>query len=156
IVGGTVQDRYAVAFDKACVLQALLESAQMLLDLQYRSEEPDHRHRRLLRARGERPCNGRTSNDFNEVASSHCLPQGLGSTPAMTDYIRDLRRNGVQGSVARSNLEPLMSALGQKRTFTHIRPMSALPPKTEIRSYSIHLVGELLYRKPPGVRSGHP
>jgi hypothetical protein len=49
-----------------------------------------------------------------------------------------------------------MSALGQKRTFTHIRPMSALPPKTDIRSYSIHLVGELLYRKPPGVGSGHP
>ena len=26
----------------------------------------------------------------------------------------------------------LMSALGQKRTFTHTRPMSALPPKADI------------------------
>src|SRR5215469_12917694 len=57
IIGGTVQDRHVVALDKACVLQALLESAQMLLDLQYRSEEPYHRHR-LLRAHHERPCHG--------------------------------------------------------------------------------------------------
>jgi hypothetical protein len=32
----------------------------------------------------------------------------------------------------RSNLEPSMSALGQKRTFTYLRPMSALPPKADI------------------------
>ena len=32
-----------------------------------------------------------------------------------------------------SNLEPLMSALGQKRTFRGVRAMSALPPKADIR-----------------------
>ena len=32
ILGGTVQDRHVVALDKACVLQALLESAQKLLN----------------------------------------------------------------------------------------------------------------------------
>jgi hypothetical protein len=31
-----------------------------------------------------------------------------------------------------SNLEPLMSALGQKRTSQSVRPMSALPPKADI------------------------
>ena len=32
-----------------------------------------------------------------------------------------------------------MSALGQKWTFTHLRPMSALPPKADIRSPSDHV-----------------
>src|SRR5262249_48852538 len=32
----------------------------------------------------------------------------------------------------RSNPEPLMSALGQKRTFSDVRRMSALPPKADI------------------------
>src|SRR6516225_2332969 len=31
-----------------------------------------------------------------------------------------------------SNFEPLMSALGQKRTSAHVRPMSALPPKADM------------------------
>ena len=31
-----------------------------------------------------------------------------------------------------NNLEPLMSALGQKRTLRGVRPMSALPPKADI------------------------
>jgi len=29
-----------------------------------------------------------------------------------------------------------MSALGQKRTFTHLRPMSGLPPKADIGTQS--------------------
>ena len=31
-----------------------------------------------------------------------------------------------------SNFEPLMSALGQKRTLKRLHPMSALPPKADI------------------------
>jgi len=31
-----------------------------------------------------------------------------------------------------SNLEPLMSALGQKQTLQHVCGMSALPPKADI------------------------
>ena len=34
-----------------------------------------------------------------------------------------------------SNREPLMSALGQKRTLGHLRAMSALPPKADIANY---------------------
>jgi len=34
--------------------------------------------RRLLCARRERPSGYRTNNSFDEIASSHCLPQGLG------------------------------------------------------------------------------
>ena len=38
------------------------------------------------------------------------------------------------GLVLGDRTEP-MSALGQKRTFTHLRPMSALPPKADIRTW---------------------
>ena len=37
-------------------------------------EEADHRHRRLLRVHGEWPSDGRPSNYFDEIASSHLLP----------------------------------------------------------------------------------
>ena len=79
ILGGVVQDRHVVALDKACVLQALLESAQKLLVLRYRGEEPDHRHR-LLRTRRERlGCNSTTKN-CNEVSPPHgAFPQAEGT-----------------------------------------------------------------------------
>jgi len=109
------------------VLQALLESMQKLLVLPYGSEEPDHRHR-LLRAHHERPCHGRTSNGFDEIAAPHCLPQGLGSTPAMTDYIRDLRpaKWGSGVSLHGSNFEPLVSSLKKQK---RILPAGPEPEK---------------------------
>jgi hypothetical protein len=46
-------------------------------------------------------------------------------------------RNGVQEvSLHSSSLEAPMSALGQKRTLTTTRMMSALPPKADIRNLS--------------------
>jgi hypothetical protein len=36
------------------------------------------------------------------------------------------------GSLRSSNLEPPMSALGQKQTSRHLQPMSALPPKADM------------------------
>jgi hypothetical protein len=53
----------------------------------------------------------------------------------MTDYIRDLRHAKWGSGVClhSSNPEPLMSALGQKQTWKHVRVMSALPPKADIR-----------------------
>jgi hypothetical protein len=41
---------------------------------------------------------------------------------------------GFRVSLQRSNPEPLMSALGQKQTLTLVHPMSALPPKSDIRA----------------------
>jgi len=38
------------------------------------------------------------------------------------------------GVVRHSKIGRPMSASGQKRTFTHLRPMSALPPEADIRS----------------------
>jgi hypothetical protein len=37
-----------------------------------------------------------------------------------------------------SNLEPFMSALGQKRTLMRLYPMSALPPKGRLESSFLH------------------
>src|SRR5262249_31031561 len=58
-----------------------------------------------------------TSNSFYEIASSHCLPQGLGPRQ-LCDYSRDLRRakRGSGFKLHSSNSEPPMSALGQKQT----------------------------------------
>ena len=39
---------------------------------------------------------------------------------------------GLGVSLHGSNPEPLMSALGQKRTLEYVRAMSALPPKADI------------------------
>jgi hypothetical protein len=52
----------------------------------------------------------------------------------MDNYSRDLRlaKWGSEVRLHRSIPEPLMSALGQKRTLGHPRAMSALPPKAEM------------------------
>jgi hypothetical protein len=41
---------------------------------------------------------------------------------------------GFRVKLRGSNFEPLMSALGQKQTFSDISVMSALPPKADIRA----------------------
>ena len=75
----------------------------------------------LLRERRERPCGCRTSNYFNELASSHRLrPQGK-------DYnlpYRSTRAGVVQHG---KNWQP-MSALGHKQTYAAQQVMSALLP----------------------------
>ena len=52
----------------------------------------------------------------------------------LADYIRDLPQAkwGQKPNLHCTNPEPLMSALGQKRTLMHLDPMSALPPKADI------------------------
>ena len=39
---------------------------------------------------------------------------------------------GLGVSLHRSDMGPLMSALGQKRTLERLHPMSALPPKADM------------------------
>src|SRR5262249_14218155 len=43
-----------------------------------RTEKPDHQHRRLLRARRERP-RSRTAQQRDELAPSHCVPLDSGT-----------------------------------------------------------------------------
>jgi hypothetical protein len=60
------------------------------------------------------------------------------------DYSRELRlaKWGSGVSLHRSNLEPPMSALGQKRTLERLYTMSALPPRADMdkRGRDVRLV----------------
>jgi hypothetical protein len=44
-----------------------------------------------LRPCGKRPGDAGTSNNFDEIASSHCLPLGSGPRRSERNYSRDLR-----------------------------------------------------------------
>src|SRR5262249_20704911 len=59
-------DRHVLALDIASFFQALAERAHKVREQIRRSavEESDHRHRRLLRARRERPCSRRAAREW--------------------------------------------------------------------------------------------
>ena len=69
-LGPAVFDRHVLALDIAGFLQALAECAQTVRDRvrRFAVEEPDHRHRRLLRARRERPRGRRAAEQRDELA----------------------------------------------------------------------------------------
>jgi hypothetical protein len=80
ILGPAIFDRDILTLDMASVFEALAKSAQALRVSVWRRdvEKPNHRHRRLLRARHERPCR-RTAEQPDELASFqltqlHVLP----------------------------------------------------------------------------------
>src|SRR5262249_48152336 len=66
-------DRYVAALDVADFAQALLESAYIVRPEVGRSvaKEPNHWHRRLLRARRERPRSRSAAEQRDELASLH-------------------------------------------------------------------------------------
>jgi hypothetical protein len=79
-----------------------------------------------------------------EITSSHCLPQGLSCANhafLADNYskVLELPEWGSGVSLHGSNLEPPMSALGQKRTSTRLQPMSAIPPKADIPGRQLHV-----------------
>src|SRR5207244_1014064 len=71
----TLFDRYVLAVDKPFVLQTLLECGQQMHERRgwRAAKKADHRHRRLLRARGERPGDGRAAEQRDDVASVHSI-----------------------------------------------------------------------------------
>ena len=71
-----VFNRHVLTLDIAGVLEALAKSAQTLCPPFRRcgTEEPDHRRCRLLRARRERPCDGRAADERDELAPLHVWP----------------------------------------------------------------------------------
>src|SRR5262245_40136273 len=79
-----VYDRYILALDIAAILQTLAKSTQTVgayVRRCRRVEETDHRHRRLLRARGEGPRRRRAAEERNELPPSHAghgLPLRVG------------------------------------------------------------------------------
>src|SRR5262249_27646017 len=69
IVGPAVFDGYVLALDEARVFQALAEYTHAVSVARRRVEEPDHRHRRLLRRHGGWPRKRRTAEQRGELAS---------------------------------------------------------------------------------------
>src|SRR5262249_17428961 len=70
-----ILDRHILALDVAGFTNALPECGQKTCTIGSRpraAEEPDHRHRWLLRARRERPC-GRAAEQRDERATFHSI-----------------------------------------------------------------------------------
>src|SRR5262249_20695865 len=65
VLGPAVHNRDVLSFDKAGILQATVKCPQAVREHLRRGavEEPNHRHRRLLRVRRERPCGGCTADE---------------------------------------------------------------------------------------------
>src|SRR5262249_37248722 len=75
-------------------------------------------------------------------------PKGLGLRRfSKWDYSRDLRPAKCGLIVILRVNNPRMSALGQKRTLKRHYPMSALPPKTNIRILFDHVIGSLMEKR---------
>src|SRR5262249_52803931 len=77
-LGPAVFDRHIPAFDEADFAQTLAERGHPwgVSALRFAVEKPDYRHRRLLRARRERP-RGRAAEKSNELAPFHVEHGGL-------------------------------------------------------------------------------
>src|SRR5262249_532465 len=90
ILGPAVYNRQVLALDKPGVFEALAESAQALRDrVRCGVEEPNDWHHRLLRARRERPCSHRATEQRDELAAFqlgklHPVPQSQGQS--ITDW----------------------------------------------------------------------
>ena len=71
-----VFDRHVLAFDVTGFAQPFEKGRQLSRITFGRSEvdKPDHRHRRLLRARSERPCCRSSAEKRDELASLHVSP----------------------------------------------------------------------------------
>ena len=86
IVGPAVFDRHVLALDIAALLQGLAKYAQIVRVRRVRrcgAEEPDHRHRRLLRARCERPRRRRAAEQRDELAPPHSITSSASNCNAV-------------------------------------------------------------------------
>jgi hypothetical protein len=74
-LGPAVFDRYVSALDVACFGQASVKCGHLLACgfERQRIDKSDHRHRRRLRARRERPRDGRAADNRNELAPPHSI-----------------------------------------------------------------------------------
>src|SRR6516165_7754786 len=82
IPGETIFDRDVLTLGKACVFQTLTDRGQEVRGVAGPSgrEKPDHRHRRLLRARRERPRGRRPAEKRDEVAPFHLRGHSMTSS----------------------------------------------------------------------------
>src|SRR5262249_14459345 len=102
-----ILDRNVLAFDVAGFLQTLAKGGHVTRVSLWRCavEEPDHRHRRLLRACRERPRRRSAAEQRDELASSHR------DDPKSKDRAEYSKSQAVH----RSKSGPSLSALGHQR-----------------------------------------
>ena len=120
-----IVDAQSTTFRPSKLLKSLTESREALLHLGIilgeANQHADAPHAlRLLRPRSERPRCYRPTEQCDEIAPFHCLPEAQD---------RASYRFKPQCGKGR-----LMSALGHKRTFAVQKGMSALPPKADMCS----------------------
>src|SRR5262249_16583303 len=75
VLGKAIYDRYVLALHMASLFETLTKSEQAVRERVRRCgvKEADHRHRRLLRARRERPRGSRTAEQRDELAPFHSI-----------------------------------------------------------------------------------
>jgi hypothetical protein len=103
IVGPTIFDGHVLAFDEACVFQALAKcthAVRVAVGV-CGVEEPDHRHRQLLRACREGPSSC-AAEERDELAPPHELPSNEAHNLA--------HHWTISAPVHRSKIFPLISA----------------------------------------------
>ncbi len=107
--------RYSIATsacDVARFAQALVERAHTTRPQvrRFAAEQPNHRHRELLRTRSKRPRSRRTAKKRDELAPSHAaLSRASGASCAMPKT-STLRLGGVRNDTRRGSADQLMSA----------------------------------------------
>src|SRR5262245_24865160 len=111
-----VLHRHIVTLDVADFVEAITECSGTLDIIRRAGDESDNRHRRLLRARCERP-SGRAADDRDELSPQHELPSAEDNLA---------HHWTISAPVHRSEIFPLMSVQGQIRPFDDTRAMSGL------------------------------
>src|SRR5215475_11258046 len=91
-----ILDHDILALDVAGFTNPLPEGGQITCTIGKRrtAEETDHRHRRLLRARRERPCNCRASEESDEGAPLHSITSSARASSLSGMVIPSIRAVG--------------------------------------------------------------
>ena len=118
-LGPAVFDRHVLALDIAALLKALAERAQVVCKRDWRSavEKPNHRHRRLLRARRERPRRRRAAEQRDELAPLHSITSS--AIASSVGGISTPNAFAVARLMTSSNLVP--SSTGRSPGFSPLR-----------------------------------
>jgi hypothetical protein len=105
-----------LALDESGLLQPLSQRGDRLRKADFRRapEKTDHRHRRLLRARRERPRYRRAAEERDEIAAFHCpVPPVLPieqETASLQDFDWAYDRSGSSSTELAEAARPFMSA----------------------------------------------
>src|SRR6202011_776499 len=126
IVGPAVFDGDVLTLDEARFLQSLAECTHAISTERCRVEEPDHRHRRLLRARTERPRRG-AAEKANEVTSPHIRTQAQGQYCIGSNAYFDRLKPGIKPLPQRT-ANVADGSISSDRPASDALGMSASPP----------------------------